>query len=156
VNQLPSKRLFQFFALLLLSQFLLPQMAKASPAALQVRSALLVDASTGAVLFEQNADAPIPPASITKVLTLYLVYEAIRAGRAQWSDKVLVSRLAANAPPTRMGLKAGERVPLGELIKGAAIASGNDAAIALAEHVGGSLPRFITMMNLKAKKLGMT
>ena len=119
------------------------------------RSAILIDMSDGRVLFEQNADAPIPPASITKVLTLFLTFEAVEAGRAHLTDMVRISRNAANARPVRMGLKAGDVVSLGELIRGMAIVSGNDAAIAVAEYLGGSTTNFVTLMNIKAKRLGM-
>ncbi len=119
------------------------------------RSAILVDMSDGQVLFEQNADDPIPPASITKVLTLYLAFEAVQGGRAHLTDMVHISRTAANARPVRMGLRAGDVVSLGELIRGMAIVSGNDAAIAVAEYLGGSVRSFVTLMNMKAKRLGM-
>ncbi len=122
---------------------------------IHARSAILVDASDGRVLFEQNADVPIAPASITKVLALYLAFEAVQAGRVHLTDMVYISRAAANAQPVRMGLKAGDRVPLGELIRGMAIVSGNDAAIAVAEYLGGSVHNFVTLMNIKARRLGM-
>jgi len=149
-----NRKNYVLFALLIASTFLSPKIVAAKSAVLNARSAILVDLS-GAVLFEQNADAPIPPASITKVLTLYLALEAIEGGRARPTDLVTVSRKAAGAPPTRMGLKAGERVSLGELLKGAGVGSGNDAAMALAEYLGGSEKRFVALMNLKAKQLGM-
>lgn len=142
------------FVFLVLNTLLLPEIVAAKSAVIDARSAILVDLS-GSVFFEQNADTPIAPASITKVLTLYLVFEAIEGGRAHPTDLVTISRNAAAAPPTRMGLKAGERVPLGELIKGAGVVSGNDAAMALAEYLGGNERNFVTLMNLKAKQLGM-
>jgi len=142
------------FVFLVLNTLLLPEIVAAKSAVIDARSAILVDLS-GSVFFEQNADTPIAPASITKVLTLYLVFEAIEGGRAHPTDLVTISRNAAAAPPTRMGLKAGERVPLGELIKGAGVVSGNDAAMALAEYLGGNEKNFVTLMNLKAKQLGM-
>lgn len=132
--------------------------AKSGNAAVRLinsRSAILVDMSDGQVLFEQNADAPIPPASITKVLTLFLTFEAVQTGRVHLTDMVRVSRTAAYARPVRMGLKAGDLVSLDELIRGMAIVSGNDAAIAVAEYVGGSVTNFVTLMNIKAKRLGM-
>lgn len=120
------------------------------------RSAILIDMENGAVLYEQNADAPIPPASITKILSLYLVFEAIKEGQVQLTDKVEVSRRAANTGGSRMGLRAGTRVPLEELIKGMAVVSGNDACVAVAEHISGSVERWVRQMNAKAQELGMT
>jgi D-alanyl-D-alanine carboxypeptidase (penicillin-binding protein 5/6) len=135
---------------------LLPGAAQAKQFRVNTRSAILIDMTHGDVLFEQNADSLIPPASITKVLSLYLVFEAMEQGRVHSWDRVLISTRAANAPPSRMGVKAGEWVTLQELIKGMAVVSGNDASIAVAEHVGGSVENFVRMMNVKARQLGMT
>ncbi|HOV86480.1 MAG TPA: serine hydrolase [Syntrophobacteraceae bacterium] len=133
-----------------------PLTARGSTGRINCRGAILVDAANGRVLYEQNADALIPPASITKVLTLYIVFEAIRQGRLDSSDLVYISQRAAGAPPTRMGLKAGRTVVLDELIKGMAVVSGNDACIAVAEHMSGSVEAFVAKMNAKARELGMT
>lgn len=149
-----SRKFYVFLAFLLAPALFFCGAGEADTNVLNARSAILVDLS-GAVLFEQNADAPIPPASITKVLTLYLTFEAIQGGRASVRDIVTVSKNAANAPPSRMGLRTGERVSVGELIKGTGIVSGNDAAIALAEYVAGSERNFIALMNIKARQLGM-
>jgi D-alanyl-D-alanine carboxypeptidase (penicillin-binding protein 5/6) len=111
---------------------------------------------SGSVLYEQNPDDLIAPASITKILTLYLVFEAIKQGEVRLSDEVEVSRLAASASGSRMGLRAGTRVSLEELIKGIAVVSGNDACVAAAEHISGSVGRFVNRMNVKARELGMT
>ncbi len=120
------------------------------------RSAILLDMESGNVLFEQNADYLIAPASITKVLTLYLIFESIKQGQVRLSDKVEVSRRAASTGGSRMGLKAGARVPLEEIIKGIGVVSGNDACVAAAEHISGSVERFVNKMNAKARELGMT
>ncbi len=119
------------------------------------RSAMLVDMTNGKVLYEQNADVLIPPASITKVLTLYLVFEAIRDGRLHLWDNVRVSSRAAKTGGSRMGLRTGDIVPVGELIKGMAVVSGNDACVAIAEHMNGSVEAFVRQMNIKADQLGM-
>jgi D-alanyl-D-alanine carboxypeptidase len=119
------------------------------------RSAMLVDMTNGQVLYEQNADVLIPPASITKVLTLYLVFEAIRDGRLHLWDNVKVSPRAAKTGGSRMGLRTGDIVPVGELIKGMAVVSGNDACVAIAEHMSGSEEAFVRQMNIKARQLGM-
>lgn len=120
------------------------------------RSAIVIDMENGHVLFEQNPDLVIPPASITKILTLFLVFEAIKEGQVHLRDKVEISSRAASTGGSRMGLKAGTRVPLEELIKGMAVVSGNDACVAAAEHISGKVDRFVRRMNAKARELGMT
>jgi D-alanyl-D-alanine carboxypeptidase (penicillin-binding protein 5/6) len=129
--------------------------AQAREMCVNSHSAILIDMTTGRVLFEQNADAPIAPASITKVLTLYVLFDAIREGRVHLNDHVEVSRRAASTGGSRMGLRAGQRVPMEELIKGMAIVSGNDACVAVAEHVSGDVETFVRRMNAKARELGM-
>jgi D-alanyl-D-alanine carboxypeptidase len=119
------------------------------------RSAILINAADGQVLYEQNADTLIPPASITKILTLYLVFDAIKKGQVHPWDMVKVSRRAANTCGSRMGLRAGKDVPVEELIKGIAVVSGNDAAVAVAEHLSGNVESFVSKMNIKARELGM-
>jgi len=123
---------------------------------INARSAILIDMENGSVLYEQNSDSPIPPASITKILSLYLVFEAIKEGQVHLSDMVEVSSRAASTGGSRMGLRAGTRVPLEELIKGMAVVSGNDACVAAAEHISGNVDRFVSKMNAKAHELGMT
>lgn len=122
---------------------------------IRARSAILADLASGEVIYEQNPADLIAPASLTKVLTLYLAFEAIEEGRVHWMDSVHISPNAVSAGPVRMGLKAGTIVPFRDLIYGTAVISGNDAAIAVAEHVGGSEVNFVRMMNIKAKQLGM-
>lgn len=129
--------------------------AHAAPFSVNARSAMVVDMADGRVLFEKDADQPIPPASITKVLTLYIVFDAIREGRIHLDDRVEISARAAKTSGSRMGVKAGTRVPLEELIKGMAVVSGNDACVAVAEHVSGSVDAFVRKMNVKARELGM-
>lgn len=137
--------------------FLFPQITQASVTRhVNARSAILIDMESGSVLYEQNADEQIAPASITKILTLFLVFEAIKEGEVRLTDEVEVSRLAASATGSRMGLRAGTHVSLEELIKGIAVVSGNDACVAAAEHISGSVPRFVARMNAKARELGMS
>ncbi len=153
------RRKSQFVGVLLLFSFclIIPQISHASVNQhVNARSAILLDMGNGSVLFEQNADYLIAPASITKILTLYLVFEAIKQGQVRLSDKVEVSRRAASTGGSRMGLKAGTRVPMEEIIKGIAVVSGNDACVAAAEHISGSVERFVRKMNAKARELGMT
>jgi D-alanyl-D-alanine carboxypeptidase len=149
----------QFVCVLLVVSvcLLLPQLSSASiNQRVNARSAILIDMENGEILYEQDADALIAPASITKILTLYIVFEAIKQGEVRLSDKVEVSRLAASASGSKMGLKAGTYVSLEELIRGMAVVSGNDACVAAAEHISGSVGRFVNRMNVKARTLGMT
>ena len=119
------------------------------------QSAVLMDGLTGQVLYEQNPGLRIPPASFVKVMTLYLVYDAIRAGQIKIDDMVTVSEKAWRMQGSKMFIKVGERVKVEDLMKGVAIASGNDACIALAEHLSGSEEAFVSKMNEKAKLLGL-
>lgn len=124
------------------------------------QSAVLMDGLTGEILYEQNPDLKIPPASFVKILTLYLIFDALRAGQLKMDDLVTVSekawRSAWKTDSSAMYIKVGERVRVEDLIKGVAIASGNDACIALAEHLAGSEEVFVSKMNEKAKALGMS
>ncbi len=119
------------------------------------QSAVLMDGLTGEILYEQSSDQRIPPASFVKVLTLYLIFDAIRAGQLKMEDMVTVSEKAWKTQGSKMFIKVGERVKVEDLVKGIAIASGNDACIALAEHLAGSEEVFVSKMNEKAKVLGM-
>jgi D-alanyl-D-alanine carboxypeptidase (penicillin-binding protein 5/6) len=119
------------------------------------QSAVLMDALSGQVLFEQNPNLRIPPASFGKVLTLYLAFDALRAGQLKMDDMVTVSEKAWRTQGSKMFIKVGEGVKVEDLLKGIAISSGNDACIALAEHLSGSEEVFIQKMNEKASLLGM-
>ncbi|SMC24115.1 D-alanyl-D-alanine carboxypeptidase (penicillin-binding protein 5/6) [Desulfacinum hydrothermale DSM 13146] len=121
----------------------------------EARSAMLEEVATGEVLFTQNADEPIAPASFTKMLTLYLVFEALEEGHARLDDQVWVSEKAWRTGGSRMFIEVGDKVPLEELIKGIAVVSGNDACVAVAEHLYGSVDAFVEAMNRKARELGM-
>jgi D-alanyl-D-alanine carboxypeptidase len=128
-----------------------------TPRALVVsaESAVLIDPD-GRVLYEKNADESHAPASLTKMMTLYIALEDIELGRAQWDDLVTISRRAATRPRYRMGLRTGEQVPLRVLLDGVGIASANDAATAVAEHLAnGDEEAFVERMNLKAEELGL-
>ena len=118
-------------------------------------SAILMDAKTGNVLFEQNADAALPPASVTKIMTLLLVMEAIEAGQLSLTDKVSVSANAASMGGSQVYLKEGESMTVEEMLKCVIIASANDCAVALAESVAGSEEAFVARMNARAAELGM-
>lgn len=122
---------------------------------LAVKSALVTEYGSGRTLYSQDADRQIPPASLTKVMTMYVVFDLVASGKASFADRVKVSRSADRTGGSTMGLRAGEVVTLDELMRGMAVASGNDACIAVAEHFGG-VPAFVGLMNRKARELGMT
>lgn len=121
-----------------------------------VASAILYDPDRKKILFEQNADALIPPASLTKIMSMFVVLDAISQNKITMQTQVPVSRAAANEEGSRMGIREGDVVRLGDLLQGMAISSGNDASYAVAEFVGGNRENFIAMMNRKAKSLHMT
>lgn len=118
-------------------------------------SAVLMNADTGEVLYGQNADAALPPASVTKVMTLLLVMEAVDSGRIALNDTVTVSANAASMGGSQVYLKEGEQMSVEEMLKCVVIASANDCAVALAEHVAGSEESFVAAMNTRAAELGM-
>lgn len=135
--------------------------ARAAPEApegapLKVCSAIVYDLNDDVILFEQNVDERIPPASLTKIMSMHLALDHVGAGNASLQEPVEVSGQAAAATGSRMGLRANERVSLKKLLLGMAVSSGNDASHAVAEHVAGSVPAFVRMMNVKAQSLGMT
>ena len=121
----------------------------------EARSALLIEPNTGKILFEKNKDEQYAPASVTKVMTMLLTMEAIDSGKLTLQDKVTVSENAKKMGGSTMLLDTGEVRTLEELLKGVAIASGNDAAVALGEYLGGSEDAFVELMNRRANELGM-
>ena len=118
-------------------------------------AAIVVDAKTGEVLYAKRADSPRYPASITKIMTLYLAFEALGSGRLRPDDRVMISPRAAAQAPTKLGLAAGESLTVQEAMQALAIKSANDVAVAMAEKLGGSEARFAAMMTLRAQELGM-
>lgn len=128
-----------------------PAVAVAAPYA-----AVVMDARTGEILHARNADTRLHPASLTKMMTLYIVFEAIENGEITLDTQVRISRNAAAEPPSKLGLRAGQRIRLRYLIRAAAVKSANDAATALGEAVSGSEAAFVDRMNRTARALGMT
>ncbi len=118
-------------------------------------AAIVMDGRTGEVLYEKNADARLHPASLTKMMTLYIVFQEIEAGRLSLDTMVTVSRYAASQPPSRLGLKPGQKIAVRYLIRAAAIKSANDAAAALGDHIGGDVASFAKRMTRTARQLGM-
>jgi len=122
---------------------------------LACKSAILMEASTGKVLYEQNADEPLPPASVTKIMTLLIVMEAIDSGALKLDEQVSVSANAASMGGSQIFLEEGETMSVEDMLKSVIISSANDAAVALAEHVAGSEEAFVQKMNARAAELGM-
>src|SRR6056297_2908738 len=116
----------------------------------------VIDARNGKVLYSENANTRLHPASLTKMMTLYIVFEAVENGEIGLDDRVTISRHAASEPPSKLGLRPGHGIRLRYLIRAAAVRSANDAATALAEAIEGSEARFARRMNRTAKALGMT
>jgi len=120
------------------------------------RAYILVDYNSGQVLAERNADAHLEPASLTKLMTCYIVFHALQSGTLKLTDPVTISEHAWRAEGSRTFVQVGSQIPAEVLIKGMIVQSGNDATIAIAEHVGGTEPAFVQLMNEYAKRLGMT
>ena len=119
------------------------------------KSAVLMDIATGTLLYEQNAHEPLAPASVTKVMTMLLIMEAIDSGRIGWNDTVTASENAAAKGGSQIFLKAGETMSVSDMVKSIAVSSANDCACAMAEHIAGSESAFVDRMNSRAKELGM-
>ncbi|GGB51456.1 D-alanyl-D-alanine carboxypeptidase family protein [Fictibacillus barbaricus] len=121
----------------------------------QSQSAILMEQDSGSVLFEKNSHEKLPPASMTKIMTLILIMEAIDKGKISWNDKIRVSDYAASMGGSQIFLEPGEEMRVEDMVKGIAIGSANDASVAMAEHIAGTAESFVNMMNNKAKKLGL-
>ena len=122
---------------------------------LDCQSAILMEASTGAILYEQNADAALPPASVTKIMTLLLVMEAIDSGTINMSDTLQASEYAASMGGSQVFIEPGETMTVEDLLKSVVISSANDAAVVFAENIAGSVEGFVDKMNARAKELNM-
>ena len=140
---------------LILSMLVLPVQAQPEGLSVAGKSALLMDAATGTVLFESNSHEKLAPASVTKVMTLLLIMEAIDSGKISWKDTVTASAEAAAKGGSQIFLKEGETMSVEDMVKSIAVSSANDCACAMAEHIAGSEAAFVELMNQKAKELGM-
>lgn len=129
--------------------------AEALPQSTPAKAAILIDMRSGAVLFEKNADAPQPPASMSKLMTLDVVFEALVSGRLSLDDVFRVSRKASQMGGSKMFIREGEKVTIESLIRGVVVQSGNDAAVALAEAIAGTEARFADLLNRRARELGL-
>ena len=120
------------------------------------KSALLMDVSTGSILYESNAHERLAPASVTKVMTMLLIMEAVDSGKIAMTDTVTASEAAAAKGGSQIYLKAGETMTVSDMLKSIAVSSANDCACAMAEHIAGSEEAFVALMNQRAQELGMT
>lgn len=151
------KKILSFLlTLIMFLSFITPIYANNLKLAEKAKSAILIEASTGEILFEKNADEKLHPASMTKMMSMLLIIEAIEDGVLKWDQVIQVSENASSMGGSQILLETGEKMSVLDLFKGVAIASGNDAVVALAEAVAGSESNFVSMMNKRAKELGLT
>ena len=148
------KRIFCLCLTVILLAGAVPFWGSAAPE-VAAKSALLMDVATGTVLYQQNPHEKLPPASVTKVMTMLLIMEAIDDGRLKWEDTVTASETAAAKGGSQIYLKEGETMTVKDMLKSIAVSSANDCACAMAEHLCGSEDAFVEKMNQRAKELGM-
>ena len=134
---------------------MLPLQTRAAAPEVAAKSALLMDVATGTVIYESNSHEPLAPASVTKVMTMLLIMEAIDSGKIRWEDMVTASEAAAAKGGSQIYLKVGETMSVADMVKSIAVSSANDCACAMAEHLVGSEAAFVEQMNARAKELGM-
>ena len=149
------KRTVCYVLLICLLLGVVPWPARAVNMDLPVKSAILMDVATGTILYEQNAHEALAPASVTKVMTMLLIMEAIDSGTIGWNDTVTTSESAAAKGGSQVYLKVGESMTVSDMVKAIAVSSANDCACAMAEHLAGSETAFVEKMNQRAKELGM-
>ena len=139
----------------LLALCLLPRPVQAADLSVAGKSAVLMECATGTLLHEHNAHQPLAPASVTKIMTMLLIMEAIDSGKISMSDTVTASEAAAAKGGSQVYLKAGETMSVSDMLKSIAVSSANDCACAMAEHIAGSEEAFVALMNRRAQELGM-
>lgn len=150
----------KFFAVCMCFLMLLPSLVSAEEVsgtdlAPGAKSAILIEASTGEIIYEKNSHEKLPPASMTKMMSMLLIIESIEDGILGWDDVITVSANASSMGGSQILLETGEQMTVHDLFKGVAVMSGNDAVVALSEAVTGSVDEFVAMMNKRAKELGM-
>ncbi|MGL5767419.1 MAG: D-alanyl-D-alanine carboxypeptidase family protein, partial [Sarcina sp.] len=155
MKKLKENLVILFLAIITLAFSSIPVFADTLDLKVDASSALLLEPTTGDIIFEKNADEKFAPASVTKVMTMLLTMEAIDSGKISFNDKVTISENSKKMGGSSMILDTGEIRTVEDLIKGVGIASGNDAAVALGEYLGGSEENFVSMMNKRASELGM-
>ena len=136
--------------------FLVINIVKAEGLTNSAAAAVLIEPTTNRLLYDYNKDERRAPASMTKMMTLLLIFEAVDSGKISLDDMVPISKNASNMGGSQVFLQEGMEIKANELVKSIAIASGNDAAVAMAEYVGGSLSEFVNMMNNKVSELNLT
>lgn len=139
----------------LLALCLLPRPVQAADLSVAGKSAVLMECATGTLLHEHNAHQPLAPASVTKIMTMLLIMEAIDSGKISMGDTVTASEAAAAKGGSQVYLKAGETMSVSDMLKSIAVSSANDCACAMAEHIAGSEEAFVALMNRRAQELGM-
>ena len=149
------KRTITLFVVFIVLFAVFPLQTKAAELELPAKSAILMDVTTGTILYEQNSHDSLPPASVTKVMTMLLIMEAIDSGKISWNDTVTASEAAAAKGGSQIYLKAGETMSVTDMVKSIAVSSANDCACAMAEHLAGSESAFVQQMNRRAEELGM-
>ena len=147
---------FVLMCLMLIPWAVEPVKAEELKLAESAKSAILLEPTTGEIIFEKNSHEKLHPASMTKMMSMLLIIEAIENGVISWDEMVTVSENAASMGGSQILLEVGEQMSVHDLFKGIAVASGNDAVVAMAEKIGGSEAIFVDMMNEKAKELGLT
>jgi D-alanyl-D-alanine carboxypeptidase (penicillin-binding protein 5/6) len=147
--------LFMIFSSLGTSVFAAEKKSTGTDLVTDVKSAILMERDTGKVLYEKNSNEELPPASMTKIMTMLLIMEAIDQGKLSWNEKIRTSEFAASMGGSQIFLEPGEEMTVKDMLRGIAIGSGNDAAVAMAERIAGSEKAFVEMMNEKAKQLGL-
>jgi D-alanyl-D-alanine carboxypeptidase len=135
--------------------FVVANLMVTSPSHAAPFAAIVMDGRTGEVLYEKNARTRLHPASLTKMMTLYIVFQELEAGRLSLDSRVTVSKYAAAQPPSRLGLKQGQKIAVRYLIRAAAVKSANDAAAALGDAISGNAEAFAKRMTRTARQLGM-
>ena len=161
MNKLSGDKMKRFTSFLLALTIIVGQISivfadtKEAKLDISSKSAVLMDASTGKILYEKNSHEKLPPASVTKVMTMLLICEALESGKIKEDDDVQISEVASSMGGSQIFLEPGEIQKVDTLLKSIAVASANDACVAMAEYVGGSVEEFVVLMNKRAKELGM-
>ena len=143
----------KYIKYILLVLIVLPISVKGLEFAPNSKSAIMIEANTGKIIFEKNSNEKLHPASMTKMMSMLLIVESIEKGNLTWDEKITVSENASKMGGSQILLETGEKMSVKDLFKGIAIASGNDAVVALAEKIAGNEENFVKMMNKRAKEL---
>lgn len=149
------KKIMILFILILSSTIVVPVKAEDISLAQKSKSAIIMEASTGQIIFEKNSHEKLPPASMTKMMSMLLIVESVEKGIISWDEMVTASENASSMGGSQILLEVGEEMSVDDLFKGIAVASGNDAVVAMAEKIGGTVDGFVDLMNKRASELGL-